>query len=63
MPRRPRSTPTQLTLPLEPDRNQSPKAMPSTALLEVLAELLLAAIGAGQADQVEEARDERQDRH
>jgi hypothetical protein len=52
----------QLTLTLEPDRNQPPKATPSTALLEVLAELLLAAIGTGQADQIEEARDERQDR-
>lgn len=62
MPRRRQSTPMQLTLTLEPDRNQPPKATPSTVLLEVLAELLLAAIGTGQADQIEEAHDERQDR-
>jgi len=63
MPRRPQPTPMQLTLTLEPDSNQAPKATPSAALLEALAELLLAAIGKGQADdQIEEAHDERQDR-
>ena len=53
----------QLRLTLEPDRNRPPKAPPSAALLEALAELLLAAMdtmtmttGSG------EAGNERQDR-
>jgi hypothetical protein len=38
-------SPLQLSLIFEPDRNQPPKAPPSAALLEALAELLLAAMG------------------
>jgi hypothetical protein len=38
-------SPSQLSLIFEPDRNQPPKALPSAALLEALAELLLAAMG------------------
>jgi hypothetical protein len=59
----PRPSPTQLTLTLEPDRSQPPKAAPSAALLEALAELLLVAMGTTKAaERSEEAHDERQDR-
>jgi hypothetical protein len=53
----------QLRLTFEPDWNQPPKAPPSAALLQALAELLLAAMGptSVSADS-EEADDERQDR-
>ena len=62
MPRSRPPSPSQLRLSLEADRDQPPKAPPSTALLEALAELLLAALGrttmtAGGG----EASDERQD--
>jgi hypothetical protein len=55
-------SPSQLRLSFEADHDQPPKAPPSTALLEALAELLLAALGrmkmtAGGG----EASDERQD--
>lgn len=63
MPRQRPPSPSQLRLTFEPDRNQPPKAPPSAALLEALAELLLAAMSpptvtanGGEAD------DERQDR-
>ena len=63
MPRHRPPSPSQLSLIFEPDRNQPPKVPPSAALLEALAELLLAAMGtttvtAGSG----EADDERQDR-
>ena len=38
-------SPSQLRLSFEADRDQPPKAPPSAALLEALAELLLAAMG------------------
>ena len=44
MPRHRPPSPFQLSLIFEPDRNQPPKAPPSAALLEALAELLLAAM-------------------
>jgi hypothetical protein len=57
VPRHRPPSPSQLSLIFEPDRNQPPKAPPSAALLEALAELLLAATGtltvttsSGQAD-------------
>jgi hypothetical protein len=63
VPRQRPPSPSQLRLTFEPDRNQPPKAPPSAALLEALAELLLAAMSpptvtahGGEAD------DERQDR-
>ena len=57
-------SPIQLRLTFEPERSRPPEAPPSAALLEALAELLLAALGsktvmtAGNG----EADDERQDR-
>ena len=63
MPRHHPPSPSQLRLTFEPDPDQPPKAPPSAALLEALAELLLAAMSpttvtasGGEAD------DERQDR-
>jgi hypothetical protein len=48
---------------LEADRDQVPKGPPSAALLEALAELLLAAMGTMTVTTVSgEADDERQDR-
>ena len=62
----PRSRPpssSQLRLSLEADRDRPPKAPPSAALLEALAELLLAATGGvGVMTASGEAGDERQDR-
>ena len=62
MPRHRPPSPSQLRLSFEADRDWLPKAPPSAALLEALAELLLAALGrmtmtAGGG----EASDERQD--
>ena len=64
MPRsRPPSPPSQLRLSLEADRDRPPKAPPSAALLEALAELLLAAMGGVRVTTGGgEAGDERQDR-
>jgi hypothetical protein len=63
VPRRRPPPPAQLRLSLEAERNQPPKAPPSTALLEALAELLLTAMSATTvATNGEEAVDERQDR-
>ncbi len=45
MPQHRPPSPLQLSLIFKPDRNQPPKAPPSAALLEALAELLLAAMG------------------
>ena len=45
MPRSRPPSPSQLRLSFEADRDQPPKAPPSAALLEALAELLLAAMG------------------
>jgi hypothetical protein len=59
--RRPPS-PTQLRLRLEPDVNQPPKAPPSPALLEALAELLLTATGVTTPTMSTEDGDEREDR-
>ncbi len=57
--RLPRS-PSQLRLTFEPERSQAPKAPPSAALLEALAELLLTAVGtAAVAARSGEADDER----
>ena len=63
MPRSRPPSPSQLRLSLEADRDRPPKAPPSAALLEALAELLLAAMG-GVAVTTGggEAGDERQDR-
>jgi hypothetical protein len=61
----PRNRPSasQLRLRLEADRDPPPKAVPTAALLDALAELLLAAIGAMPSTMVsEEVGDERQDR-
>ena len=63
MPRSRPPSPSQLRLSLEADRDRPPKVPPSAALLEALAELLLAAMGTmtvttGSA----EVSDERQDR-
>ena len=56
-------SPSQLRLSLEADRDRPPKAPPSAALLEALAELLLAATGGvGVTTASGEAGDERQDR-
>ena len=63
MPRSRPPSPSQLRLSLEPDRDRPPKAPPSAALLEALAELLLAAAGGvGVTTASGEAGDERQDR-
>lgn len=63
MPRSRPPSPSQLRLSLEADRDRPPKAPPSAALLEALAELLLAATGGvGVATASGEAGDERQDR-
>jgi hypothetical protein len=56
-------SPSQLRLSFEADRDQLPKVPPSAALLEALAELLLAAMGTMKATTGGgEASDERQDR-
>jgi len=56
-------SPSQLRLSLEAGRDRPPKAPPSAALLEALAELLLAATGGvGVTTASGEAGDERQDR-
>jgi hypothetical protein len=56
-------SPSQLRLSLEADRDRPPKAPPSAALLEALAELLLAAMGGvGVTTGTGEADNERQDR-
>ena len=63
MPRSRPPSPSQLRLSLEADRDRPPKAPPSAALLEALAELLLAAMGGvGVTTGGGEAGDERQDR-
>ena len=64
MPRSRPPSPSQLRLSLEADRDRPPKAPPSAALLEALAELLLlAATGrVGVTAASGEAGDERQDR-
>ena len=63
MPRSRPPSPSQLRLSLEAERDRPPKAPPSAALLEALAELLLAAMGGvGVATGTGEAGDERQDR-
>lgn len=63
MPRSRPPSPSQLRLSLEADRDRPPKAPPSAALLEALAELLLAATGGvGVTTASGEAGDERQDR-
>jgi hypothetical protein len=63
VPRKHPPSPSQLRLSFEAGRDLPPKAPPSAALLEALAELLLAAMGTitvttGRG----EASDERQDR-
>lgn len=55
-------SPTQLPLQLEPDVNQPPKAPPSPALLEALAELLLTATGVTTTTTSAEDSDDREDR-
>ena len=50
MPRSRPPSPSQLRLSFEADRDRPPKAPPSAALLEALAELLLAAMGAVGGD-------------
>ena len=63
MPRSRPPSPSQLRLSLEADRDRPPKEPPSAALLEALAELLLAATGGvGVTTASGEAGDERQDR-
>ena len=63
MPRSRPPSPSQLRLSLEAERDRPPKAPPSAALLEALAELLLAAMGGvGVTMGTGEAGDERQDR-
>ena len=63
MPRNHRPSPSQLRLGFEADRDQPPQAPPSAALLEALAELLLAAMGTMTVTTGSgEASDERQDR-
>ena len=63
MPRSRPPSPSQLRLSLGADRDRPPKAPPSAALLEALAELLLAATGGvGVTTGGGEAGDERQDR-
>jgi hypothetical protein len=55
--------PSQLRLSFEADRDQLPKVPPSPALLEALAELLLAALGTTTVRTGSgEASDEHQDR-
>ncbi|HEX6016096.1 MAG TPA: hypothetical protein VFY87_30685 [Geminicoccaceae bacterium] len=62
MPRSRPPSPSQLRLSFEADRDQPPKAPPSAALLEALAELLLAAMGRPtMTTGGGEASDERQD--
>lgn len=60
MPRRRPSSPAQLRLTLESDPNQPPKAPATPALLEALAELLLAATRPTTTSA--EGSDEREDR-
>ena len=63
MPRSRPPSPSQLRLSLEADRDRPPKVPRSAALVEALAELLLAATGGvGVATASGEAGDERQDR-
>ena len=63
MPRHRPPSPSQLRLSFEADRDQPPKGPPSAALLEALAELLLAAVGTiAVTTNSGEASDERQDR-
>ena len=63
MPRQRPPSPSQLCLSFDADRDQPPKRPPSAALLEALAELLLAATGGvGVTTASGEAGDERQDR-
>ena len=63
MPRNHPPSPSQLRLSFEADRDQPPQAPPSAALLEALAELLLAAMGTMTVTTGSgEASDERQDR-
>ena len=63
MPRSRPPSPSQLRLSLEADRDRPPKVLPSAALLEALAELLLAAMdGVRVTTGGGEASDERQDR-
>ena len=63
MPRKHPPSPSQLRLSFESDVNRPPKALPSAALLEALAELLLAAMGTITVTTGSgEASDERQDR-
>ena len=55
-------SPSQLCLSFDADRDQPPKRPPSAALLEALAELLLAAMGTMAVTTGSgEASDERQD--
>jgi hypothetical protein len=62
VPRHRPPSPAQLRLSFEADRDQPPKTPPSAALLEALAELLLAAMGTMTAATGSgEASDERQD--
>ena len=62
MPRHRPPSPSQLRLSFEADRDQLPKVPPSAALLEALAELLLAALGRmTMTTGGGEASDERQD--
>ena len=63
MPRHRPPLPSQLRLSFKADRDQPPKGPPSAALLEALAELLLAAMGRMAATTNSgEVSDERQDR-
>ena len=63
MPRSRPPSPSQLRLSLGADRDRPPKAPPSAALLEALAELLLAATGGvGVTTSTGGVGDERQDR-
>jgi hypothetical protein len=63
MPRHRPPSPSQLRLSFEADRDQLPKVLPSAALLEALAELLLAAMSTMKPTTGNgEASDERQDR-
>ena len=61
MPRSRPPSPSQLRLSLEADRDRPPKAPPAAALLEALAELLLAAT-VGVTTSTGGVGDERQDR-
>ena len=63
MPRKHPPSPSQLRLSFEAGRDLPPKAPPSAALLEALAELLLAAVGTiAVTTNSGEVSDERQDR-